>query len=168
MLRIDLTPLSEGVHHIALAPEAEALDLDPDQFADIHVDATLDLFNERVLVLLQASAVATLECDRTLTLFEQSIEGTYRLFYAPPSFVGEEGEEDTGYEEVRVLYPADRSIDLTDAVRDTLLLAVPARKIAPGAEDLEIQTTFGVPADEADIDPRWEALRSLRSGNDGG
>ena len=49
---------------------------------------------------------------------------------------------------------------------DTVLLAVPARKVAPGAEDIEIPTAFGTPGAEAAIDPRWEALRSLQTGND--
>lgn len=163
MLRIDLAPLDEGVHSVALNPEAEAVGLDPDRFADLRVVATLDLFNNRVLVTLQAWATATLECDRTLALFEQPIEGTYRILLVPPSFTR---REDDAFEEVRVLHRADRTIDLTDAVHDTVLLAVPARKVAPGAEDIEIPTAFGTPDAEAAIDPRWAALRSLQTGND--
>ncbi len=116
------------------------------------------------MVTLQAWATATLECDRTLALFEQPIEGTYRILLVPPSFARR--EDAAPYEEVRVLHRADRTIDLTDAVRDTVLLAVPARKVAPGAEDIEIPTAFGTPGAEAAIDPRWEALRSLQRGND--
>ena len=165
MLRIDLAPLGEGVHHVVLNPEAEAVDLDPDRFADLRVAATLDLFQDRILVTIEAAARATLECDRTLALFEQPIEGVYRILFVPPSFVGGEDEE-AGYEEVRVLQPSERRIDLTEAVRDTLMLAVPTRKVAPGAEDIEIQTVYGAPADGAAIDPRWEALRALQSGCD--
>ena len=67
-----------------------------------------------------------------------------------------------------MLAPSERLIDLADAVRDTLLLAVPARKVAPGAEDVEIPTVFGAPtaADGTPIDPRWEALRALQEGDD--
>jgi uncharacterized protein len=50
------------------------------------------------------------------------------------------GDEET--ESVRVLQPDDEEIELGDAVRDTLLLAVPQRKIAPGAEEVEIPTQF--------------------------
>ncbi len=165
MLRINLVPLDEGVHSVTLNPEAEAVGLDPDRFADLRVVVTLDLFNNRVLVTLQAWATATLECDRTLALFEQPIEGTYRILLVPPSFARRE-DDDAPYEAVRVLHHADCTIDLTDAVRDTVLLAVPARKVAPGAEDIEIPTAFGTPGAEAAIDPRWEALRSLQTGND--
>ena len=167
MLRIDLAPLGEGVHTVVLNPEPEAVNLDPDRFADLRVVTTLDLFNDRVLVTLQATATATLDCDRTLAVFEQSIEGTYRILFVPPSFARRDADE-TLYEEVRVLEDATGMIDVTDAVRDTVLLAVPARKVAPGAEDADIQTVYGAPAggDEAAVDPRWEALRSLQTGDE--
>jgi len=167
MLRIDLTPFEPGVHRLALTPEAATLDLDPERFADIRVDVLIDYDLDQAFVSLDASAAATLECDRTLVRFEQSIEGSYRLLFASPALGGdrrEAGDKDD-FEEVRVLDPAARQLDLTDVVRDTLLLAVPARKVAPGAEDEAIPTVFGAPDDEEpSIDPRWEALRALRSG----
>ncbi len=111
------------------------------------------------------SATATLECDRTLAFFEQPIEGAYRILFVPPSFAdGEKEDGENDYEEVRIFQRSYREIDVTAAVRDTVMLAVPARKVAPGAEALDLPTVFG--AAEAAIDPRWEALRSLRSESD--
>lgn len=164
MLRIDLTPFSNGVHQVTLEPDAQALELDPDRFADIHVDVVLDIKHDQVLVSLDAAAVATLACDRTLVLFDQPIAGTYSLLFAAPSRA-QQGDDEDPFADVRVLHPADRTIDLTDAVRDTLMLAIPARKVAPEAEDQEIPTTFGEPkdGDQPTIDPRWEALKALRS-----
>jgi uncharacterized protein len=67
---------------------------------------------------------------------------------------------------VRPLNPSDREIDLTDVVRDTLLLAIPQRRIAPGAEDEPIDQEFGASDDDADeeapVDPRWSALEELK------
>lgn len=166
MLRIDLAPLAEGVHHFDLQTEAETLELDPDTFTDIRIDVVLDFHNERAMMSLHAMATATLECDRTLVTFEQPIEGTYRLLAAPASFVRRADSDDDEFEEVRVLEPSEHTVDLTDVVRDTLLLAVPARKVAPGAEDIDIQTVFGEAdpsGEEPSIDPRWEALRALRT-----
>lgn len=167
MLRIDLVALPEGIHHLTLEAEAAELELEPEAFKDIHVDVVLDYRDDRALVSLHAAAVVTLECDRTLRLFEQAIEGDYQLLFAPPAFARGAGSDDD-IEEIRVLDPSDRQLDLTDAVRDTLLLAIPTRKVAPGAEDLDLQTTYGVsaPKEGDPIDPRWEALRKLRSGGD--
>lgn len=166
MLSIDLTPLDEGLHQFEFTPEADALDLTPEMFTGIQVTAQVNYYDDRALVLLHATADATLTCDRTLKQFVQTIQGNYQILYASPAFVERHADEETDeYEEVRVLDPTDRRIDLTDVARDTLLLALPQRRIAPGAEDLELQTTYGAPEEgEAEtIDPRWEALRELRT-----
>ena len=167
MLRIDLTPFSNGVHQVTLAPDAQTLDLAPDRFADIEVDVVLDIRHDQVLVSLDATAVATLECDRTLVLFDQPIAGSYSLLFAVPSRM-QAADDDDPFSEVQVLHPSDRTIDLTKAVRDTLMLAIPVRKVAPEAEDQEIPTAFGVPEDDDEpaIDPRWEALKALRTDDD--
>jgi len=118
-------------------------------------------------VKLQAAATAELTCDRTLRRYEQPVEGAYSLLYGPPSMVGQEGEE---FEEVRPLSPTDKELDLTDVVRDTLLLALPQRRVAPDAEDEPIERQFGPPdSDAADeeatdtpVDPRWSKLKELR------
>jgi uncharacterized protein len=159
MLRINIASLEAGVHHVDLAPTADEVELPSDRFRDIHVAVRLDRRGARFLVDLEVEAIATLECDRTLVLFDQSIGGSCSLLFAPPDFAREQSD---WYEEVRVLQPSDQEIDLTTAVRDTLLLAVPVRCVAPGAEDADIPTQFGLPAgDTAEIDPRWEALRKL-------
>lgn len=164
MLTVDITPFSSGIHHIELTPSADDVGLDPTRFDDIHVDAVLQCHRDRILVKLQATATAELTCDRTLRLYEQPIDGSYNLLFGPPSMVGQEGEE---FEEVRPLDQTDREIDLTDVVRDTLLLAIPQRCIAPGAEEESIDREFGPsdPPEEEPIDPRWSELQKLKDGD---
>ncbi|CAM3215368.1 YceD family protein [Rhodothermus bifroesti] len=163
MVRLDLTALRPGGQHLTLRPSAEALELDPAVFEDIRVELTLDYYDGRLLVHLWAGATATLECDRTLELFKQAIEGSYTLFYAPPGTAIARAD----VEEVRELRPSDRYVDLTDVVRDTLLLAIPLRKVKPGAEALPLPTQFGAaetsPEEALPMDPRWEVLRRLRN-----
>lgn len=164
MLTVDITPFSSGIHHVELTPSADDVGLDPTRFGDIHVDAVLQCHRDRILVKLQVTATAELTCDRTLRPYDQPLEGYYSLLFGPPSMVGQEGEE---FEEVRPLDPADREIDITDVVRDTLLLAIPQRKIAPGAEEESITREFGATdsPEEESIDPRWSELRKLKDGD---
>lgn len=163
MLTVDITSLSEGIHHFEFTPAATEVDLDPATFEDIRVEAELQYHMDRILVKLTVDATAELTCDRTLRPYDQPVEGAYNLLFGPPSMVGQEGDE---FEEVRPLTPSDREIDLTDVVRDTVLLSLPQRRVAPGAEDEEIDREFGAPSDEGederDIDPRWSELRKLR------
>lgn len=167
MLRIDITPFKSGVYHVELSPEAEELELDPEKFENIRVEARLDCHRDRILVSMVVRGVATLTCDRTLEEYQETLEGEYRILFGPEHMVGAESEN---FDEVRPLHPSDREIDVTDLVRDTLLLAVPHRKVAPGAEEEDIQLEFGsaVPheSEEEEIDPRWEKLRELRENGD--
>jgi len=160
MLSIDIAPLALGRHSFTLYPEAEALELDASAFQDIEVGLELDRMDDRVLVTIHAEATATLECDRTLEPFQQDVEGTYQVYFAPPHFFGsaERAEED---EAMRVLPAGETELDLTQEVRDTLVLALPTRRISPKAEAMELPTQFGGGGET--IDPRWEALRQLRS-----
>lgn len=162
MLTIDVASLDQGLHEIALDPGADELELDPETFKDVHVDARLDVSERRILVIFDATATATLECDRTLRPFDMEIGGTHHVIFAPPEFSAFVEDD---YDDVRTLGAGDTKIDVTDVVRDTILLAIPQRCVAPGAEEEEIPTQFGAPDDEQDeIDPRWEALRALKSG----
>lgn len=162
MLTVDVTSLSDGIHHLDFSPSAEEAALDPTTFRDIHVEAELQCHRDRILVKLWASATAELTCDRTLQPFDEEVEGGYSVLFGPPSMVGQEGDE---FEEVRPFHPSDQEIDLTDVVRDTLLLALPQRQIAPGAEEEPIDQEFGTPEEDEEkpIDPRWEELQKLKS-----
>lgn len=164
MLTVDITSLSDGIHHLDFSPAAEEVALDPASFSDVHVEAELQCHRDRILVKLWATATAELTCDRTLQPYDEHVDGHYSLLFGPPSMVGQEGEE---FDEVRPFHPSDQEIDLTDVVRDTLLLALPQRQIAPGAEEEAIENEFGTPDEEEEepIDPRWEELRKLRNDN---
>lgn len=162
MLGIPTTPLKPGLHEVTLTPSAEDVGLDPEVFSDVRVEARLDHQDERTLVAFTARAMATLECDRTAVMFEQPVEGTYAILFVLPEQFGGVGE--SGNDDIRPLPQTGAELDINDAVRDTLLLALPVRRVAPGAEDEPIPVTFGADLDDEGnvIDPRWEALRKLR------
>lgn len=163
MLQIDLSPYGPGAHVLTLEPAPEAADLDPETFADIEVHVHLTRQRKRLLVVFEARATAALTCDRTLRPFEQHVQGSYGLLFAPPDAAV--SEDDEAFQEVRTWHPSEQHVDITDAVRDTLMLALPQRRLAPGAEVEEIPTRFGAPkggAAEQAIDPRWEKLRQLK------
>lgn len=157
MLTIHITSLDAGIHELELEGGADDVGLDEEVFGDVLIDVRLDRGEDRIFVSFTATSTARLECDRTLQPFVQPLEGSFDLVFLPEDEAGGASYD----ENVRVLKPEDEEIDIADAVRDTLLLAVPQRKVAPGADEVEIPTEF---ADQDDsIDPRWEALRKLRS-----
>lgn len=158
MLKVDLRTLNTGLHHVEFTPTAEDLGVEDPVFRDIQASADLTVDREQVVVRVKARAVATLVCDRTLVEFDQPIRGSYTACFMPREAMDPDAEDD----DILPLEADQDELDLTDIVRDTLMLAVPVRKLAPGAEDLDIPTTFGEAA-ESEIDPRWKALEQLKS-----
>ena len=159
--RVRIAPLPDGLHAEVLRPSAESLDLDPDVFADIEVEVRLDVAERRVLAAYTARATAHLVCDRTLAPYEEPVEGAHAVL-----FTADAPDEES--DDVAPLADDATHIDLTAAVRDTLLLAVPVRRVSPDAEDADLPTAFGGPAEGEPADDRWAALEALRraSGDD--
>jgi uncharacterized protein len=159
MVYIDISKLTEGLNEVVLEPVAEDLELDPDMFFGIVTRVNLHISEGQVICTVDAHAEVALVCDRTLEPFVESIDGNFTaVFTKDPSEVS---DEDDGV----FLLDADASgIDITDVTRDTLLLSVPLRKVAPAAREAELNLKFGGSVDpDDDIDPRWEALRKLKT-----
>lgn len=162
MVALDLTPFKPGLHSVTLSPEPDDLELEGEDevFSDVMVEVRLEVRHESVIAMLEARATAALACDRTLEPFEQAVAGSHAVLFLPDDRMGGRASES---DDVRPLPAPGDPLDLTGPVRDTLLLALPARRVAPGAEDQEIPLVFGTDAGASDeIDPRWEALRRLR------
>lgn len=149
MFCIDLSAVES---ELTVTPDVADLDLDASELADVQAVVTLVRTEDRIRVTVDAAATATLTCDRTGVRFTQPIAGAYHALLV------EAGQEAPDHDEVIILEKFQKTINLTHVVRDTLLLAIPIRKVAPGAEALDIPTVFG---GEAAVDPRWDALRAL-------
>ena len=157
MLRVRIAPLPDGLHEETLRPTAADLDVDPDVFSGIELDVRLDLAEHRVLVAYTVRATARLECDRTLATYDEPIDGTHAVLFSADAAADDD--------EVFPLAADAVEVDVTDPVRDTLLLALPLRRVCPEARDAEIPTAFGGPSDDEPADDRWAALEALRAGD---
>lgn len=181
-LTIDSRAIGKGVHPFEFSPSPEDIDLDPKEFHSIGVEGTLHISSARMVVSFVANAVAVLECDRTLVEFDQEISGSFEGIVGDVSEIRIADEDEVAGAIPKVArdsstdFSADDLVDvvpmvegvvvLDAAVRDTLILAVPMRKISPEAAAMELQTSFGTSgnddADAESVDPRWEALRQLK------
>lgn len=161
MIRIDIKPLAPGVHEFEWDIDAEALDLDSEDFGALHLNVRLDFQPTQIFVTMQTKALAHLVCDRTLVKFDQEVVGDYHILFSGSDMFDEEGDKQHE-EDIRFLASDEDELDLTEAVRDTVMLSLPQRRIAPGAEAEEIPLQFGQPDGDGYVDPRWEALKQLK------
>lgn len=159
MFRVRIAHLPDGLHRETHQPSADDLGLDPETFSDVEVDLLLDVRERRVLASYTARATARLECDRTLAMYDQPVEGTHSvLFTGDAAAAAADGDDDA----LVPLSDDATEVDLTEPVRDTLVLALPLRRVSPDAEDAELPTAFGGPAEGEPADDRWAALADLR------
>ncbi len=155
MLRIELGVPAK----YSCRPEAKTLGLDPGQFADLQVEIRAEPAGGNVEVQVRAQAMASLICDRTLEEFRWPVDGSCSVLFMASS-ASANGVVDDSHDEVHYFGVHDKTIDVTAIVRDTILLAIPVRKVSPAAASLDIQTVFGGP--ESGVDARWETLLSIR------
>lgn len=152
MLKIDLTAPQGGQFELV----ASDLDLDPEVFSNIQVNLEVKQSDDTLRVIIGVQSDAFLECDRTLKEFVMPIRNTHELLLLRH---GQEPDAEVTTEQLE-LEPRQRVLDLTSIARDALILAIPVRRVAPEAEELQIQTIFGAPAEESDH--RWSALLAMR------
>lgn len=159
MVQIEISALSIGIHDVVLNPSADDLGLSAEEFGAIEVHVRLDIGDQQILAQLDVSVDSILTCDRTLVPFTQTVKGQFTIVFTRKAF--DSGDTD---EAVKYLDIAARELDITDELRDTILLAVPLRKVAQEASETELVLKFGDDSVDELIDPRWEALRKLKSG----
>ena len=117
-------------------------------------------------IVVRGNVVGTLaqECRRCLDPVDVPLREEVTLVFAPPDLLGDGGDG-----EIRVLPADEREVDLTEPIREEVVLAAPAyvlcdpdcRGLCPhcGA-DLNETTCECVVVEP---DPRWDALRALKN-----
>ncbi len=134
---------------------------DPAFSGDIHVTVELDKSDREIAAKILTSTVASLSCDACLAPVRQEITGEYSVLFRTGD-PEEEGTEDD--EEFRSLPQNASALDLTEDVRETLLLSLPTKVSCERyPECLEDTATTGS-GDETDVArSNWqEQLKGLK------
>ena len=162
-MKIDIQKLRNGSHRFEFDTTGEELELVHDKisFGKIHVSSVIDKNDQNILVTNRVSAEVKGQCDNCLADFERELKDSFMLFYTTdPRTADEEGS-------VRIVSSGARDIDLTEGIRDNLLLDLPMRflcdenckGLCPGCgvnlnEDV-------CTCNKEIMDPRWEALKDI-------
>lgn len=137
-------------------PEAAAPGLGPELFSDARVEIRADPSDCRVQVNVRVQATASLICGRTFEKSGRCLNGSCSVLYL--AFGTSESVVEDGHDDVWYFGVHDKTADVTQLVRDTVMLAVPVRKVSPAAESVDIQTVFGDPGRGGD--EHWATLMS--------
>ncbi|HHE31665.1 MAG TPA: DUF177 domain-containing protein [Chlorobaculum parvum] len=165
LIGVRLAGLSDGSHEFefnCMAGEFGDPALSEAGFSkDVSVRVTVEKMEGEMIVTLKTLATADQTCDLCLAPFSVEPSGSYRIFY-----VYEQADE-TGQErdeEYRILDRNALLLDLTEDVRETLLLSVPMKVTCPDNPDCGVFHSEDEPAEDTLPDSSWqESLEKLKN-----
>lgn len=161
VFKINEIPKGKSVEHLSVPDQI--LDLSGIPYRGLRLDITFERREMAIIMTFNFETEVQLVCDRSLDEYWHSLSGTYAILYKE----GAEEESDDAQMSVRRLDISGNIINIEQEVRDTILLAIPLRKIHPRYFDengdlieLEIQED-----ETQEADPRWDALKKLKETN---
>jgi len=163
LIGIRLAGLSEGVHEFefnCMAAEFGDPALSEAGFSEVvSVKVTVEKMEGEMIVTLKTVAVADLTCDLCLAPITAELNGSFRIFYSYE-------QADERDEEYRLIDRNTVSLDLTEDVRETLLLSVPMKVTCTDNPDCRVfhQEELGEPGEDRKPDSDWqESLEKLKN-----
>ena len=134
------------------------------------IDAQLDKRNTIMDLFLTATGSVNVNCDVTNEPFDLDIDTSMDLVIK----FGEAFNDDN--EELLILSHGDYEFNISQYVYEMLVLSIPHKLVHPGVEDGSLESdvldklnelSVSSPEDNKseEIDPRWEALKKLKTDN---
>ena len=125
VMKIQVGGLSEGVHEYSFRIAPAELGLSREFQNGVDVKATIEKTSRQFLLRASVATEAEFECDRCVAVIREPVVAAYQMHY-----VWEETEaERIDPSEVQVILPGQSVIDVSDDVRQTVLLALPLKHV---------------------------------------
>lgn len=166
-ISLSLIGINDGVHPFEMQVDAREINNLGEEFqGGVSVSGALQRSGRRVHIDATVSANAHLTCDLSLEdyveLFSPKLSLEYRL---DNELAATQAGIDVEPDEIRGLREDQHYLDITDDVRQELMLAVPMKRVAPQYRDKDIVELHPELLDEPEppADDRWAALRNLTS-----
>lgn len=164
-MKIPITGLSEGLHVLNFIEEVASFGLEnhPNLHQDVHIRVELEKRSPKYFLKNAVQTSGHFICDRCLVEFDLNLSEVSRAIFTTDAEMVTQHEG----EEVYYIDPHAKELDLTDTIRDTLLLSIPMKRVCSnscrgfcagcGANLNKENCRCAAPS----IDPRWEKLREL-------
>jgi uncharacterized protein len=161
MLKIYINNLNEGEHNYNFVVLPNELEVDNvDIVSDVNVLAQLYKSGNQISFKVNISGKFKFQCDRCLDEYISDFSNEFIIIYKYDfDSVVNQAEND----DIKFILPNTRYVDLTDDVRDYILLSVPMRKVPEEIEgdcsycNKKVPEMLKIETRE-DINPVWEKL----------
>ena len=137
-------------------------------FIDAKLLVNIELIKKSTLLELcfKIKGVITLACDLTNELFEMSVDPKHDLVVTFGNTFNDDNED------LIVLPHGSHKLDVSQTLFETIVLAVPQKRVHPGIENGNLKSDLldhlkrlhpsQGNKKSKEIDPRWEALKKLK------
>ncbi|MEN8788597.1 MAG: DUF177 domain-containing protein [Flavobacteriaceae bacterium] len=141
------------------------------EFNDASIRLTVLLDRLPTMLEFEMTAVGTvnLDCDLTSESFDQEIEASLNLVVKFGDFYNDEDDE------ILILPHGEHQVNIAQYIYEMLVLAVPPKRVHPGVLDGSLQSDVLEKLEELkpqkakrnkeETDPRWDALKDLKTDN---
>ena len=161
--------LKEGIHHFSLDITSKFFDaFDYTEFNAAALNAQVELNKKASMLELQftISGTVNVRCDVSNEPFDLPINPNHELVVKFGETFNDENDE------LLVLPHGSHQVDVAQTIFETVVLAVPQKRVHPGIENGSLHPDLldrldalhpneSTKATEA-IDPRWDALKKLK------
>jgi uncharacterized protein len=161
-----------AVHHLYGEGEPELRSEDSRLIGRPALDLQATRDGDKVRLVGSVKATVEYDCDRCLTAFSTPLDQSFDLLYMPalrPASAMEEKE--LGGDDLSTAFYQDDVIDLDDLVREQIELALPMSRLCDDeCRGLCPECGANLNEQQCDcfferVDPRWAALKELKSDN---
>jgi len=163
-MKIQIGSLSEGAHQYHFEVRPADIKLGEGFDGSVNVDATLEKTGRQFFLRARIHTTGSFACDRCTAQFALPLSPEYRMYYVPD----EADAVAFDPSEVQVIPAGLPVIDLSEDVRQTVLLAVPLKLLCrPECKGLcprcgaDLNSGFCTCQVEG-TDARWDGLRAIR------
>lgn len=152
-----------------LQPDAIGLDEEAARLiSPVKVNGTISKADVRYLVEGSLDFQMELDCTRCLETVDTDQTLKFKASYVSPEDYGNSADTELTDDDLEVSIVENSKIDLTELVREQVLLNLPTRFLCK--EDCQglcpkcgkNKNKEGCSCEEKEIDPRWEALKKLK------
>lgn len=161
--------MAEGVYEFDLvAPISEVYCSFEEFSGDILLNVLVNKLGTRYKFTVSAEAIAKMECDRSLKIFEEKIACKFEIVYrADTKLFLQSGKHSENDKEI-IIREDYKYVDISEEVIEHLALELPMKRLAPEYRDKDLVDIF--PEISSDritniddtVDDRWSKLKNIK------
>ena len=177
MVNIGIQGLKDGSHEIEISvPVSEVEGIFPEFTGQVTIKGLLRKIGKRITIKCTAKCTANLECDYSLSMYQEHIQTEITLNYLLDTELTQISNSDIELEtsDVHVIREDEKTLDITKELAEELSVSLPMKRISPEFRDKKLEDIIGDKDQLIDgysnntqipDEDRWSVLKKIKFSN---